>query len=126
MDIEIGVAGDMGPEIRLQALFRDRFVGVVNSHHPLAQLTRITLQDYIRWPHIASSRRGKYNGPIDSALAELGFQREVVAVVPGFAPALAVVTGSELIAQVPASFLQNYPGISALPGKALCAGSNSR
>ncbi|MEW6483826.1 MAG: LysR family transcriptional regulator [Pseudomonadota bacterium] len=117
VDIEIGVAGDMGPEIRLQALFRDRFVGVVNSHHPLAQLTRITLQDYIRWPHIASSRRGKYNGPIDSALAELGFQREVVAVVPGFAPALAVVTGSELIAQVPASFLQNYPGISALPGE---------
>ncbi|WP_241165448.1 LysR family transcriptional regulator, partial [Serratia marcescens] len=37
VDLEIGVLGDMGPEIRLQALFRDRFVGVMRTSHPLAQ-----------------------------------------------------------------------------------------
>lgn len=36
VDLEIGVLGDMGPEIRLQALFRDRFVGVMRTAHPLA------------------------------------------------------------------------------------------
>jgi hypothetical protein len=30
-DLEIGVLGKSGPEVRVQALFRDRFVGVVRS-----------------------------------------------------------------------------------------------
>jgi DNA-binding transcriptional LysR family regulator len=34
VDIEIGVLGEMGPEIRVQALFRDRFIGVVRRSHP--------------------------------------------------------------------------------------------
>mgnify|MGYP004704936365 CR=1 FL=1 len=112
VDIEIGVVGDSGPEIRLQALFRDRFVGVVSSRHPLALLPEVTLQDYVRWQHIASSRQGKYQGPVDDALAELGLTRNVVAVVPGFTAALAVVRESELIALVPASFMKNQPGVA--------------
>jgi DNA-binding transcriptional LysR family regulator len=30
-DLEIGVLGEMGPEVRVQALFRDRFLGVVRK-----------------------------------------------------------------------------------------------
>ena len=116
VDIEIGVLGDSGPEIRVQALFRDRFVGVVSSRHPLASQPEVTLQDYVSWQHIASSRRGKYHGPVDTALAELGLTRNVVAVVPGFAAALAVVRESELIALVPASFMKNQPGMEGNSG----------
>lgn len=36
VDLEIGVQSNMGPEIRLQRLFEDRFVGVVRKGHPLA------------------------------------------------------------------------------------------
>ncbi len=118
VDIEIGVSDDSGPEIRLQALFRDRFVGVVSSRHPLASQPQVSLQDYVRWQHIASSRQGKYHGPVDTALAEQGLTRNVVAVVPGFAAALAVVRESELIALVPASFMIKPPamaGYSANP-----------
>ncbi|HEJ6972460.1 TPA: LysR family transcriptional regulator, partial [Serratia marcescens] len=46
VDLEIGVLGDMGPEIRLQALFRDRFVGVMRTAHPLAQQPEIDVADY--------------------------------------------------------------------------------
>ena len=36
VDLETGVVGKaMGPELRAQALFRDRFVGVVRMGHPL-------------------------------------------------------------------------------------------
>ncbi|MEA3112010.1 MAG: hypothetical protein QOG58_1809 [Caballeronia sp.] len=30
-DLEIGVLSEMGPEVRVQALFRDRFIGVVRQ-----------------------------------------------------------------------------------------------
>ena len=35
VDLEIGVLGESGPEIRVQALFRDRFIGVARRGHPL-------------------------------------------------------------------------------------------
>ena len=37
VDLETGVVGNMtGPEVRAQALFRDRFIGVVRKRHPLS------------------------------------------------------------------------------------------
>ncbi|TGQ03360.1 LysR family transcriptional regulator, partial [Mesorhizobium sp. M4B.F.Ca.ET.215.01.1.1] len=38
VDLETGVVGgSTGPEVRAQALFRDRFVGVVRAGHPLSE-----------------------------------------------------------------------------------------
>lgn len=56
-----------------------------------------------------ASRSGRRTGPVDDALAELGLQRKVQAVVPGFPAALAVARASDLVALVPASFLINQP-----------------
>lgn len=107
VDLEIGVLGEMGPEIRLQALFRDRFVGVVRKDHPLAQEREVSAGLYASYAHVVASRRGRINGPVDEALAELGLQRKIAAVVPGFPAALAVAQASDLVALVPASFLIN-------------------
>lgn len=104
-DLEIGVLGEMGPEVRLQALFRDRFVGVVRKGHPLEQDGEITAERYIAFGHVVASRRASATGPVDDALARLGLARTIVAVVPGFPAALAVARTSDLIALVPASFV---------------------
>ncbi|MDU4003888.1 LysR family transcriptional regulator [Pluralibacter gergoviae] len=106
-DLEIGVLSNMGPEIRVQALFRDRFVGVVRREHPLATQDSITPQDYVAWGHVTASRRGVQTGPVDEALAEMGLQRRIISVVPGFPAALAVAGATDLIALAPASFLIN-------------------
>jgi DNA-binding transcriptional LysR family regulator len=90
VDLEIGVLKNMGPEIRLQALFRDRFVGVVAKTHPLAQGGQITRERYAACEHVIVSRHGMVHGPVDEALAELGLSRKIAAVVPGFTAALAV------------------------------------
>lgn len=103
-DLEIGVLGTMGPEVRVQALFRDRFVGVVRIGHPLAQLSEVSAAQYVAHGHVVASRRGHDTGPVDDALARLGLQRRIVAVVPGFPAALAVARGSDLIALLPASY----------------------
>lgn len=101
VDLETGVVGkDMGPEVRAQALFRDRFVGVVRQGHALAR-GRMTPQRYAGGRHIMVSRRGHDHGPIDAALAALGLRRDVVTIVAGFATALALARESDLVATVP-------------------------
>ena len=101
VDLETGVVGKtIGPEVRAQALFRDRFIGVVRMGHALSQ-GEITPSRYAAGRHIAVSRRGLDKGPIDEALSRLGLEREIVTIVGGFSTALALARGSDLIASVP-------------------------
>src|SRR5471032_3300116 len=87
-DLEIGVLGEMGPEVRVQALFRDRFLGVVRNGHPLALEREISSERYASFGHVVASRRMRSAGPVDAALAELGLKRTIVAMVPSFHTAL--------------------------------------
>jgi len=109
VDLEVGVLGEMGPEIRIQTLFRDRFVGVVRPGHPLAMLPEVGISDYLTHAHVVASRRGHTAGPVDMALAERGLERTIAAVVPGFPAAMAVVQASDLVGLIPASFLIHQP-----------------
>lgn len=101
VDLETGVVGDAtGPELRAQALFRDRFIGVVRAEHELSR-GEITPARYAAGKHILVSRRGLDRGPIDEALAPLGLDREIATIVGGFSTALALARASDLIASVP-------------------------
>jgi DNA-binding transcriptional LysR family regulator len=101
IDLETGVVGAAeAPELRAQALFRDRFVGVVRAGHPLSE-GEITPALYASGRHVRVSRRGLERGPIDVALGELGLEREITTIVDGFATALALARASDLVASVP-------------------------
>ncbi|MEI8031654.1 MAG: LysR family transcriptional regulator [Comamonadaceae bacterium] len=101
IDLETGVVGiTMGPEIRAQALFRDRFVGVVRLGHSLCQ-GEITPDRYAIGRHIGISRQGLEMGPIDEVMSELGLAREITTIVGGFSTAVALARASDLIASVP-------------------------
>lgn len=101
VDLETGVIGPaLSPEIRAQALFSDRFVGVVRQGHPLAQ-GEITSERYAACRHILVSRRGLDRGPIDEALEAVGLRREIATIVGGFSAALALACASDLVATVP-------------------------
>jgi DNA-binding transcriptional LysR family regulator len=104
IDLDIGVLGETGPEIRVQTLFRDHFVGAVRNGHPLLE-GAMTPERYIAYGHVIASRRGRTVGPVDEALSALGLKRTVVAVVPGFPAALAIARASDLVALVTRSFL---------------------
>jgi DNA-binding transcriptional LysR family regulator len=101
VDLETGVVdGTTGPEVRAQALFRDRYVGVVRTGHPLSE-GEITPSRYAAVGHIHIARRDNDKGPIDDALAEFGLEREIVTIVGGFSAALALARASNLVASVP-------------------------
>jgi DNA-binding transcriptional LysR family regulator len=101
VDLETGVIGSAtGPELRAQALFRDRFVGVVREGHALAR-GQVTLARFAAGRHVAITRGGTATGPVDDALAALALRRDVAVTVSGFGQALALARGSDLIATVP-------------------------
>jgi DNA-binding transcriptional LysR family regulator len=101
VDLETGVVEPTtGPELRARALFEDRLVAVVRAGHPLAE-GPVTAAQYAAGRHVTVSRRGVARGEVDEALDALGLTRRVVTIVDGFASALALARGSDLIAAVP-------------------------
>jgi DNA-binding transcriptional LysR family regulator len=101
VDLETGVVGrTTGQEVRAQALFRDRFIGVVRTGHPLSK-GKITAARYAAARHIRISRGNAGRNPIDDALGSLGLTREFATSVAGFSAALALARGSDLVASVP-------------------------
>jgi DNA-binding transcriptional LysR family regulator len=103
-DLEIGVVGDeTSADLRVQALYRDRWVGVVRPGHALAR-GAMTAARYASGRHIGLSRLGRQEQDrmaIDDALQAAGFERRIVTVVGSFSTALALVRGTDLVASVP-------------------------
>ena len=107
VDLETGVVEPItAPELRVQVLFRDRFIGVVRLGHSMSH-GEITPSGYASGGHICVSRRGLEIGsfdeerPIDDALKPFGLERRLVTIVGGFSTALALARASDLIASVP-------------------------
>lgn len=101
IDLETGVVADaISPEIRVRALFADRYIGVVRGDHPLAKI-EMTSAEYTGWGHVVAWRQGLDLAQIDDMLHDLGLQRDIMTTVDGFSAALALARGSDLIATVP-------------------------
>lgn len=101
VDLETGVVEQTtAPELRVHALFRDRYIGVVRNGHGLSK-GKITAARYASGRHIYVSRQGLDRGPIDEALKPFGLQRVIATIVAGFSTALALARASDLVASVP-------------------------
>lgn len=101
VDLETGVIGrTMGPEIRAQGLFRDRFVGVVRPGHKLLK-GRMSPERYASARHVLIERRGLRVAMVDEALERMGLARNAVATVGGFGAAIALARTSDVVATVP-------------------------
>lgn len=100
VDLETGVVDRaIGPEVRAQALFRDRYVAVVRKGHPLGK-GKMTPSRFAAATHVHVSRRDGDHGPIDDALAGLGLKRRIATIVGGFSAALALARATDLVACV--------------------------
>ncbi|MBC7380175.1 MAG: LysR family transcriptional regulator [Burkholderiaceae bacterium] len=100
VDLETGVVDKaISPEVRVQALFSDRYVGVVRAGHPLTE-GDITPARFAAASHVHISRRDNDKGPVDAALAALGLARRITIIVGGFSAALALVRATDLVACV--------------------------
>ena len=93
-----------GAPFREQELYRERFVGIMCQSHPLARrdpAKRITLKEYLAFPHVMVAFRDQHMSPVDEALAKIGRKRNTVITTPGFGSIMALLPGSDLVAALP-------------------------
>ncbi|WP_432187928.1 LysR family transcriptional regulator [Streptomyces sp. Tue6028] len=110
IDLEIGSIDHVDPETRIEELVGLRMVAAVRSGHPLTE-GPLTPARLAAAQHVAVSRRGRFTGPLDTALAELNLQRRVGVVLPSHLAAMALVARSDLVCLVPAA----HPGTAPSP-----------
>jgi len=106
IDLEVGTTGVSAPEVRSLLIFRDRFIGLARTGHPLFDAP-ITPERYAACGHVVASRRDVWTGPVDEALAQIGLKRRIVAALPGFVDAITIARQSDLVALVPRSGLRD-------------------
>ncbi|WP_414940334.1 LysR family transcriptional regulator [Amycolatopsis sp. cmx-11-51] len=109
IDLDIGMIGHLGPEVRVEWLFDDRFVIAVRKGHPLVT-GEATLEQVAAYPHVNVSRRGRTHGPLDGLLRREGLNRQVSLVVASFYVALEVASASDFVAVVPSRVLGSAIG----------------
>jgi DNA-binding transcriptional LysR family regulator len=109
IDLDIGVISGDGAELRAQTLYRDVFVGVVRTGHPLLGEGSVTPERYAAWGHVVASKKESFTGPVDEALAALGLTRTIRIVAPGFPAVIAIAAASDLIGLAPRSFCRDDP-----------------
>lgn len=106
LDIAIIPTGDVPARFTCRPLFKEDFVIVVRSGHPLAG--RPTMADYLRVEHVVVSMSGDPNGFVDELLARDGLSRRIALTLPNFMFAMAVVADSDFACALPRRFADMF------------------
>lgn len=104
IDLRIDPHVEEHNDIHSEVILTDRFVAAVRRDHPLLG-GRMTATRYAEANHLTVSPRGKRDGPIDHALAELGLTRRHVTTVTSFVVAAHLVAATDLVGSLPHSLV---------------------
>ncbi|MFC1411999.1 LysR family transcriptional regulator [Streptacidiphilus sp. N1-12] len=110
IDLEVGSIDHVDPETQVEELVSLRMVPAVRAGHPLTRGTPSPAR-LAAAQHVAVSRRGRFTGPLDQALAELDLRRRVGVVLPSHLSAMALAARSDIVCLVPAAL----PGAAPSP-----------
>jgi DNA-binding transcriptional LysR family regulator len=108
VDVDFGVQGSLGPEVRVRSLFTDSLAVLGRRGHPLLrkQGKALSLRAFASAEHIVTSRRGRQRGPVDEALEARGLSRQVRAVVPNQLSAALLAVQTDALALVSRRFAE--------------------
>ncbi|WUL20127.1 LysR family transcriptional regulator [Amycolatopsis sp. NBC_00355] len=100
VDLEVGALDHADPETRTEPLVTLRMAAGVRAGHPLTE-GLLTPARFAAASHVVVSRRGRFTGPADAALAEAGLRRRVVAALPSHLAAMTLAARTDLVCLVP-------------------------
>jgi DNA-binding transcriptional LysR family regulator len=98
IDLGIGVGAFTGGQVhhKRRVLATDSYLVMFNPKKVQVK-TPISLEDYVRLPHVLTSLRRGERGVVDEALEKLGLSRKVALVTPRFVAVPFLVAGAAVI-----------------------------
>jgi len=106
VDLALGLLPQLQAGFFQQALFRQPYVCLMRSGHPLAARSRLSLQALAEAEHVRVLAAGTGHGRVDEALERQGLKRRIRLTVPHYVALGDVLGHSNLIATVPERFAQ--------------------
>ena len=97
----------VSPALQSEEVLRSEMVCVLSTSHPLAR-KRMTMKDYLSYPHIMVTVMRTERTMVDEQLTAAGHRRTIGLRVPYFGSAVLAVENTKLIATVPRAAAQQY------------------
>ncbi|MFI0237585.1 LysR family transcriptional regulator [Streptomyces sp. NPDC016845] len=104
IDLEVGSIDHVDPETQVEELVTLRMAAAVRHGHPLAE-GELTAERFASAEHVVVSRRGRFAGPLDAALAEKGLRRRVTVVLPSHMAAMILSARSDYVCLTPTALV---------------------
>ncbi|WP_075098144.1 LysR family transcriptional regulator [Sandaracinus amylolyticus] len=134
VDLMIGVSGSVPRDAHRTRLYEESWVCAVRRDHPDVG-KRLSLERYAKLPHLLVAPGGHPGSHVDTALAARGLARRVVLRIHAFAPAPAIVAGSDLVVTAPRRIMEPlarpfglrlFPPPIEIPGSTIVAAWHPR
>ena len=113
--------GDIAPYMRKKILFDENYVCLVRKDHPIlrqskrtALARRMTLANYLAWPHALVTVFGGRRGVVDALLAKQNKVRRVGLWIPYFSVAPLMIAETDAILTIPSRVAKAFDHMSSL------------
>ena len=107
LDLGIGVFSQGQTHHKRRQLYTESFLCLF-SPEQLDLTPPISLQDYLRWPHVLTSLAEDARGAVDEALAKSKLKRSIVMTTPGFLAVPFVVRRARVITTMPSRLARYF------------------
>jgi DNA-binding transcriptional LysR family regulator len=108
-DLSVGAMFDARPGLRERKLFTERFACLVRKDHPEVG-EELSLETYVKLPHVLIAPRGRPGSFVDTALGKLGLSRRVALKVPHYLVAPHVVAETDMVLTLPERLARSFAG----------------
>jgi DNA-binding transcriptional LysR family regulator len=107
LDLGIGVFNEGQTHHKRRQLYTDSFLCLFSAEQ-LNLSPPISLNDYLRWPHLLTSIADDSHGAVDEALAKHKLSRSIVMTTPGFLAVPFVVRRARVITTMPSRLARYF------------------
>lgn len=108
VDLVATIADDIPENVYGCSLGGDYPVCIMSKNHPICDRENISLDDYLKWPHIRITTASDKDGFVDKYLFNLNMKRNVVISVPSFMSALKIIERTPFLLTMPVHMAMKF------------------
>lgn len=116
IDLALTILPDAPTAIKRSSLFHVDWIAIVSADHPEIG-PELTLDLYLKYPHVVVTHVGDLKGYIDRMLDDRGLRRTVAMSLPYALAVPAIIARTSMICTLSANILRlsDWPGVKAFP-----------